>query len=111
MWLQRMEQSRGRHCLPRGKICNDRAGKGGKDERGVKAVLSDGQGLVLIQLRRVLVVVCSVTAVNRELGKKDENLQSLCEEIDGKAKTRAVGKKEKRSLGIIFLLCVQSEQN
>lgn len=52
-----------------------------------------------------------MAAGNRELGKKDENSQSLCEKIDGKTKIQAVGKKEKRSLGIIFLLCVQSEQN
>lgn len=51
----------GSHCLPRGKICNDRAEKMGESMRvGVKAVLSDGQDLVLIQLRRVLVVVCTV---------------------------------------------------
>lgn len=77
----------------------------------MKAVLNSGQDLVLIQLRGVLVVVCSVTAVNRELGKKDENLQSLCGKIDSKAKIQAVRKKEKRSFDIIFLLCVQSEQN
>lgn len=52
-----------------------------------------------------------MTAVNRELGKKNENLLSLCDKIDGKAKIQAVGKKEKRSLDIFFLLCAQSEQN
>lgn len=47
--------------LPRGKICNDRAEKtGGRMRVGVKSVLSDGQDPVLIQLRRVLVVLCTV---------------------------------------------------
>lgn len=53
-----------------------------------------------------------MTAVNRELGgKKYENLLSLYDKIDGKTKIQAVGKKKERSLGIIFLLCVESEQN
>lgn len=51
----------GSHCLPRGKICNDRAEKmGGRMRVGVKAVLNDGQDLLLVQLRRVLVVVYTV---------------------------------------------------
>lgn len=50
----------GSHCLPQGKICNDRAEKMGETRVGVKAVLNDGQDLVLIPLRRVLVVVCTV---------------------------------------------------
>lgn len=35
----------------------------------------------------------------------------MCEKIDGKAKIQAVRKKEKSSLDIVFLLCVQSEQH
>lgn len=51
----------GSHCLPRGKICNDRVEKmGGRMRVGVKAVLNDGQDLLLVQLRRVLGVVYTV---------------------------------------------------
>lgn len=43
-----------------------------------------------------------MTAVNRELGKKDEDLLSLCDKIDGKAKIQAVGKKKKGVLTSFF---------